>query len=249
MSLTAEDCVPIAAASVASRANCAHPAGLAPLTSHPTVNPASSVSSASSTHITWAGSTRPSLVCAGAARSLAACAIHVPPATPTMYPPIDTAVWLARLSDPRAAARPHSTMLPVMTLVKTPPSWVKLATSAAPDPKVSAIAITVRSCCRGLLFIPRYVSPERSGSVDADGPGPGRRVRCPRPEQPDHHPGALRRRRRPRRVAVGQDDRDGGPGPQRDRRRDAGAHVGPAPADQLDLAGRADPPGRAGRVV
>ena len=74
-------------------------------------------------------------------------------------------MWLARLSDPRAAARPHSTMFPVMTLVKTPPSRVKLATSAAPDPKVSAIAIRVRICCFGLLFIPRYVSPDKLGPI------------------------------------------------------------------------------------
>ena len=46
-------------------------------------------------------------------------------------------------------------MLPVMTLVKTPPSRVKLATSIAPDPKVSAIAISVMICCLGLVFIAR----------------------------------------------------------------------------------------------
>src|ERR1700691_5146795 len=39
MSLTADDCTPIAAAATASRQNCAHPAGLAPLISHPTLNP------------------------------------------------------------------------------------------------------------------------------------------------------------------------------------------------------------------
>ena len=64
-------------------------------------------------------------------------------------------MWLARVSDPRATARPHSTMFPVMTLVKTAPSRVKLATSAAPDAKVSAIAIRVRICCLGLVFIAR----------------------------------------------------------------------------------------------
>ena len=82
-------------------------------------------------------------------------AIQVPPATPTMYPAIETAVWLASDSDRWATARPPSTMLPVMTLVKTPPSRVKLATSVAPDPKVSAIAIIVRICCLGLVFIAR----------------------------------------------------------------------------------------------
>ena len=46
-------------------------------------------------------------------------------------------------------------MFPVMTLVKTLPSRVKLATSAAPDPKVSAIAIRVRVCSFGLVFIAR----------------------------------------------------------------------------------------------
>ena len=54
--------MPIAAASVASRPNCAHPAGAAPLTSQPTVNPASRVSSASRTQMTWAGSTPARLV-------------------------------------------------------------------------------------------------------------------------------------------------------------------------------------------
>ena len=72
-----------------------------------------------------------------------------------MYPAIETAVWLASDSDRSATARPPSTMLPVMTLVKTPPSRVKLATSVAPDPKVSAIAISVRICCLGLVCIAR----------------------------------------------------------------------------------------------
>ena len=44
-------------------------------------------------------------------------------------------------------------MLPVMTLVKTSPSRVKLATSVAPDAKVSAIAISVRICCLVLVCI------------------------------------------------------------------------------------------------
>ncbi len=64
-------------------------------------------------------------------------------------------MWLASETDRCAADRPQSTMLPVMTLVKTPPSRVKLATSVAPDPKVSAIAISVTICCRGLVFIGR----------------------------------------------------------------------------------------------
>jgi len=89
MSLTADDCTPIAAASVASRQNCAHPAGLAPLTSQPTVKPASSVSSARRVHMTYDGS---ALVRAPARpesrfRSPAArmpCAINVPTATPTI---------------------------------------------------------------------------------------------------------------------------------------------------------------------
>ena len=73
-----------------------------------------------------------------------------------MYPAIDTAVWLNRVSDPRATARPHSTMFPVMTEVKTLPSRVKLVTSAAPEAKVSEIAISVMTrCCSGLVFIAR----------------------------------------------------------------------------------------------
>ena len=79
----------------------------------------------------------------------------MPAATPTMYPAIETAVWLASDSDLWATARPPSTMLPVMTLVKTSPSRVKLATSIAPEAKVSAIAISVRICCLGLVFIAR----------------------------------------------------------------------------------------------
>ena len=80
MSLTDDDCIPIAAASVASRQNCAHPAGLAPLTSQPTANPASSVSSPSRAHRTWYGST-PSFSDEAA---LAPWATQVPAATPTM---------------------------------------------------------------------------------------------------------------------------------------------------------------------
>ena len=83
----------------------------------------------------------------------------MPPATPTMYPAIETAVWLASDSDRWATARPPSTMLPVMTLVKTPPSRVKLATSVAPDPKVSAIAISVRICCLAWYSSPDSRSP------------------------------------------------------------------------------------------
>ena len=65
---------------------------------------------------------------------------------PAISPAIDTAAWPDRVSDPRAAARPHSAMFPVMTLAKTSPSLVKLATSVAPEAKVSAIAISVRTC-------------------------------------------------------------------------------------------------------
>ena len=72
-----------------------------------------------------------------------------------MYPPTATPVCAASVSDPFASDRPNSTMLPVITLVNTPPSRVKLATSAAPDPKVSAIAISVMICCTGLVFIAR----------------------------------------------------------------------------------------------
>ena len=64
-------------------------------------------------------------------------------------------MWLNSDTDRCAADRPHSTMLPVMTLVKTPPSRVKLATSFAPDANVRAIAISVRICCLGLVSIAR----------------------------------------------------------------------------------------------
>jgi hypothetical protein len=89
------------------------------------------------------------------------CAIQVPVATPMMYPASETTVWLASDSDRCATARPASTMLPVMTLLKTPPSRVKLATSIAPDPKVSAIAISVRICCLDLVCI--SIAATRSG--------------------------------------------------------------------------------------
>ena len=174
ISLTAAACTPMAAASTASRQNCAHPVGLAPVISHPTVNPASRMSSAASAQLTWAGSTlarswsSPAFAVPASARlafprsaALKPCAVQVPVATPMMYPASETAVWLASDSDPRATARPHSTMLPVMTLVKTPPSRVKLATSFAPDAKVSAIAISVRICCLDLVCI--SIAATRSG--------------------------------------------------------------------------------------
>ena len=68
---------------------------------------------------------------------------------------MDTTVWLASVSDPRATARPSSTMLPVMTLVKTSPSRVKLVTSIAPETNVSAIAISVLICSLGLSLMAR----------------------------------------------------------------------------------------------
>ena len=46
-------------------------------------------------------------------------------------------------------------MFPVMTLVKTVPSLVKLATSIAPDANVSATAITVSTCPAGLWSMAR----------------------------------------------------------------------------------------------
>jgi hypothetical protein len=57
MSLAAAACTPMAAVTVASRQNCAQPAGRASLTSQPTVNPASSTSSARSAQVTCAGHT------------------------------------------------------------------------------------------------------------------------------------------------------------------------------------------------
>ena len=46
-------------------------------------------------------------------------------------------------------------MFPVMTLVKTLPSLVKLATSIAPDANVSATAITVKIRPAGLWSMAR----------------------------------------------------------------------------------------------
>ena len=86
ISLTADDCTPMAAARTASRQNCAHPAGRAPVISQPTVNPASRMSSANSAQFTWPGST---LACRSFSSEASAeaskpCAIQVPPATPAM---------------------------------------------------------------------------------------------------------------------------------------------------------------------
>jgi hypothetical protein len=46
-------------------------------------------------------------------------------------------------------------MFPVMTLANTLPSLVKLATSMAPEQKVSAIAIIVTTCLVGLWSMAR----------------------------------------------------------------------------------------------
>jgi hypothetical protein len=45
--------------------------------------------------------------------------------------------------DPRASDRPNNVMFPVITLVNTFPSRVKLATSEAPDANVRTMAMTV----------------------------------------------------------------------------------------------------------
>jgi hypothetical protein len=52
ISLTADACTPIAAASTASRTNSAHPAGRALVISQPAVNPASRTSSVNSAQLT-----------------------------------------------------------------------------------------------------------------------------------------------------------------------------------------------------
>jgi hypothetical protein len=54
--VTVADCMPIAAATVASRQNCAQPAGLAPLSSNTRVNPAIPVNSAAKAQMTSDGS-------------------------------------------------------------------------------------------------------------------------------------------------------------------------------------------------
>jgi hypothetical protein len=57
ISLTAADCMPMAAAATASSANSAPPRGRAPVISHPTAPPASSTSSANNAQRTCPGST------------------------------------------------------------------------------------------------------------------------------------------------------------------------------------------------
>ena len=64
-------------------------------------------------------------------------------ATPVMYPAKATTACVASAPDSSPMASPSSTRLPVMTLVKTSPSRVKLATSVAPVPMVSSTASTV----------------------------------------------------------------------------------------------------------
>ncbi len=83
--LTVADCMPIAAATVASRQNCAHPVGRVPLTSNPSVNPAIRMNWPPRAPMTCDGSPLArlsSLVCAGVA--LKPRAIQVLPATPAM---------------------------------------------------------------------------------------------------------------------------------------------------------------------
>ncbi len=90
MSLTADDCTPIAAASTASRAYCAHPAGLAPSISHPAAKPASMMNSADKAQLTCVGIARsPSgdpeaPEAPEAPDALTPCATQVPQATPVM---------------------------------------------------------------------------------------------------------------------------------------------------------------------
>jgi len=85
ISLTADDCTPMAAARTASRQNCTHPAGRAPVISQPAVNPASRMSSANSDQFTWPGSTLARLSSPSAsAEALKPCATQVPAATPAM---------------------------------------------------------------------------------------------------------------------------------------------------------------------
>ena len=84
ISLTDDDCMPIAAASTASRTNSAHPAGRPPVTSQPAVNPASSTSSVNSAQLTWAGSTLSRSPSSGLPCILKPCATQVPQATPVM---------------------------------------------------------------------------------------------------------------------------------------------------------------------
>src|SRR5581483_5921450 len=134
ISLTAADCMPMAAAATASSANSAPRRGLASVISHPAAPPASSASSTPSAQLTCRGST---LDAPAGERFFTPWDTQVATATPVMYPATATAVWLASDTDRSATARPKNTMLPVMTLVNTPPSRVKAATSFAPEAKVS----------------------------------------------------------------------------------------------------------------
>src|ERR1700753_3783995 len=99
--------MPIARATVASRQNCAHPAGSAPLISNPSVNPAISRSSAASAQITCLGNPPARLSSEAEAPEPEAEAetqrpIQVLKATPTMYPAIDVVVWVASDTEARA---------------------------------------------------------------------------------------------------------------------------------------------------
>ena len=86
ISLTEDDCTPIAAAVTASSTNSSHPVGRAPVASHPAASPASSTSSVNRAQLTWAGSTLSRLASPGLVlpRILKPCATQVPQATPAM---------------------------------------------------------------------------------------------------------------------------------------------------------------------
>src|SRR5260221_11173158 len=60
-----------------------------------------------------------------------------------MYPAKVTSACIASAPDSRPTASPSSTRLPVMTLVKPPPSRVKLARSVAPVRRVTITASAV----------------------------------------------------------------------------------------------------------
>jgi hypothetical protein len=85
-------------------------------------------------------------------RSVRCQAIRVPMTTPATYPANATAVCAASEVDPRASDRPNNVMFPVITLVNTFPSRVKLATSDAPDANVRTMATTVITRAGGAVW-------------------------------------------------------------------------------------------------
>ena len=113
-------------------------------------------------------------------RSVRYQAIRVQMMTPVTYPANATAVCAASEVDPRASDRPNNVMFPVITLVNTFPSRVKLATSDAPDANVRTMAtavITRAGGSVGAAFTRHRVRAARFRPVDEPF-GVTTRLRC-----------------------------------------------------------------------